>query len=145
MNHEHGQPPGPPRPGGFSLPRLAPAGAVDRVAAWFVPAVLAAAVLTVIVWLLLDPNHPGRAIVIGAAVPVIACPCALGLATPMAIVVGVGRGAREGILFRDAEALEVLHRADTLVMDKTGTLTEGKPRLVAVQGARVATRGLTAL
>jgi Cu+-exporting ATPase len=108
---------------------------VDQVAAWFVPAVLVVAVLTFVAWLLHDPNQPGRAVVNAAAVLVIACPCALGLATPMAIVVGVGRGARAGVLFRDAEALEVLHRADTLVVDKTGTLTEGKPRLVAVEPA----------
>jgi len=108
---------------------------VDRVAGWFVPAVLAVAVLTFVLWLLLypEPDRLGRAVVNAAAVLIIACPCALGLATPMAIVVGIGRGAQSGILFRDAAALEVLHRADTLVVDKTGTLTEGKPRLVAVE------------
>jgi Cu+-exporting ATPase len=108
---------------------------VDRVAGWFVPAVLVAAALTFGAWLWIDTNHPGRAVVYAAAVLVIACPCALGLATPMAIVVGTGRGARGGVLFRDAAALEVLYRADTLVVDKTGTLTEGKPRLVAVEPA----------
>jgi Cu+-exporting ATPase len=108
---------------------------VDQVARWFVPAVLLIAVLTFVAWLVIDPNQPSRAVVNAAAVLVIACPCALGLATPMAIMVGVGRGARAGVLFRDAEALEVLHRADTLVVDKTGTLTEGKPRLVAVEPA----------
>jgi Cu+-exporting ATPase len=108
---------------------------VDRVAGWFVPAVLVVAALTFVVWLWIDPNQFGRAVVNAAAVLVIACPCALGLATPMAIVVGTGRGARSGVLFRDAEALEVLYRADTLVVDKTGTLTEGKPRLVAVEPA----------
>jgi Cu+-exporting ATPase len=108
---------------------------VDQVARWFVPAVLAAAILTFVGWLIHDPNHPGRAVVNAAAVLVIACPCALGLATPMAIVVGVGRGAHAGVLFRDATALEVLYRADTLVVDKTGTLTEGKPRLMAVEPA----------
>jgi Cu+-exporting ATPase len=108
---------------------------VDQVARWFVPAVLVIAVLTFVVWLVIDPNQPSRAVVNAAAVLVIACPCALGLATPMAIMVGVGRGARAGVLFRDAEALEVLHRADTLLVDKTGTLTEGKPRLVAVEPA----------
>ncbi len=108
---------------------------VDQVARWFVPAVLVAAALTFVLWLLLDhdPDHVGRAVVNAAAVLVIACPCALGLATPMAIMVGTGRGARSGVLFRDATALEVLCRADTLIVDKTGTLTEGKPRLVAVQ------------
>jgi Cu+-exporting ATPase len=108
---------------------------VDQVARWFVPAVLVIAVLTFAVWLVLDPNQPSRAVVNAAAVLVIACPCALGLATPVAIVVGVGRGAHAGVLFRDAAALEVLHRADMLVVDKTGTLTEGKPRLVAVEPA----------
>jgi Cu+-exporting ATPase len=108
---------------------------VDRVARWFVPAVIAAAVATFAVWLMIDPNQLGRAVVNAAAVLVIACPCALGLATPMAIMVGVGRGARAGVLFRDAAALEVLYRADTLVVDKTGTLTEGKPRLEAVEPA----------
>jgi Cu+-exporting ATPase len=108
---------------------------VDRVASWFVPAVLAAAIVTFVLWLLLDPSPDrlGRAVVNAAAVLIIACPCALGLATPMALVVGIGRGAQSGILFRDAAALEVLHRADTLVVDKTGTLTEGKPQLVAVE------------
>jgi Cu+-exporting ATPase len=104
---------------------------VDRVARWFVPAVLLLSVLTFAGWLLLDASDGRLAHALSSAVAVlvIACPCALGLATPMAVMVGVGRGAEQGILVRDAESLEVLHRADTLVLDKTGTLTEGKPRL----------------
>jgi Cu+-exporting ATPase len=110
---------------------------VDRVAGWFVPAVLVVSVLTFVLWFWLDssPERLGHAVVNAAAVLVIACPCALGLATPMAIIVGTGRGAHSGVLFRDAAALEVLQRADTLIVDKTGTLTEGKPRLVAAEGA----------
>src|SRR4029077_10059380 len=77
----------------------------------------------------------GHALLRAAAVLLIACPCALGLATPMAIMVGTGRGAESGVLFRDVSALEVLHRADTLVVDKTGTLTEGKPTLVVIEPA----------
>lgn len=110
---------------------------VDRVARWFVPGVVLASVLTFAGWLLLDTGE-GRlthAITSAVAVLVIACPCALGLATPMAVMVGVGRGAEQGVLVRDAEALEVLHRADTLAVDKTGTLTEGKPRLTALEAA----------
>jgi Cu+-exporting ATPase len=108
---------------------------VDRVSAVFVPAVLAVAVLTFMGWLWYDPTAAGltRALVNAVAVLVIACPCALGLATPMAVMVGVGRGAENGVLIKDAAALEVLHRADTLVVDKTGTLTEGKPRLMSVE------------
>jgi Cu+-exporting ATPase len=108
---------------------------VDRVAAVFVPAVMAAAVLTFFGWLYYEngPERLAHAVMHAVAVLIIACPCALGLATPMAILVGVGRGAESGVLIRDAAALEVLHRADTLVVDKTGTLTEGKPRLVAVE------------
>jgi Cu+-exporting ATPase len=110
---------------------------VDRVSRWFVPAVLAAAALTFVLWLALDsgPDRLPRAVGCAVAVLIIACPCALGLATPMAVMVGVGRGAEHGVLIRDAEALEVLGRADTLVVDKTGTLTEGKPRLAAVEPA----------
>ncbi len=110
---------------------------VDRVAGWFVPAVLAVSAATLVLWLLLDasPDRLSHAIINAVAVLIIACPCALGLATPMAIMVGTGRGAQSGVLFRDAEALEVLCRADTLVVDKTGTLTEGKPRFVAVEPA----------
>jgi Cu+-exporting ATPase len=110
---------------------------VDRVSAVFVPAVLAVAMLTFAGWLWYDPTSAGltRAIVNAVAVLVIACPCALGLATPMAVMVGVGRGAEDGVLIKDATALEVLHRADILVADKTGTLTEGKPRLSSVEPA----------
>jgi Cu+-exporting ATPase len=104
---------------------------VDRVSQVFVPSVLVVAALTFMAWLILGGETGLTRGLLGAvAVLVIACPCALGLATPMAITVGVGRGAREGILVKSAEALEILHRADTLVVDKTGTLTEGKPTLV---------------
>jgi Cu+-exporting ATPase len=110
---------------------------VDRVARVFVPAVLLIALLTLAGWWAADPTPEGRtrAVLRAVAVLIIACPCALGLATPMAILVGVGRGAESGVLVRDAAALEVLHRADTLVLDKTGTLTEGKPRLLGVEPA----------
>ncbi len=105
----------------------------DTVAGWFVPAVVAVALLTFAGWLWLGPE-PRLAYALASAVSVliIACPCALGLATPMSIMVGVGRGAREGVLIRDAEALETLEKAGTLVLDKTGTLTEGKPSVTAV-------------
>ncbi|MEQ1650686.1 MAG: HAD-IC family P-type ATPase, partial [Hyphomicrobiaceae bacterium] len=110
--------------------------AVDRVAAYFVPAVIAIAIATFLVWLAIGPK-PALAYAIAAAVSVliIACPCALGLATPMSIMVATGRGAREGILVKSAEALERLATIDTLVIDKTGTLTEGKPTLVDVVSA----------
>ncbi len=110
---------------------------VDRVAGYFVPAVVATGVLTFVLWLVLDPrpDRLAHALVNAVAVLIIACPCALGLATPMAVMVGTGRGAQQGILIRNAEALEVLHKADTLIVDKTGTLTEGKPRLVGVEPA----------
>jgi Cu+-exporting ATPase len=102
----------------------------DKVAGYFVPAVVAAAVLTFLGWALLGPQpHFAHALVAGVAVLIIACPCALGLATPMSIMVAVGRGAHAGILVRNAEALETLAKVDTLVVDKTGTLTEGKPRV----------------
>jgi P-type Cu+ transporter len=105
----------------------------DRVAAWFVPAVVAIATATFLVWFLLGPQpRLAHALVNAVAVLIIACPCALGLATPMAIMVGVGRGARAGVLIKNAEALEILEKVDTLVVDKTGTLTEGKPRLTSV-------------
>lgn len=106
---------------------------VDRVAAWFVPAVIVVAVAAALTWGLLGPEPRwANALVTLAAVLLIACPCALGLATPMSIMVGVGEGARSGVLIRDAESLEVLERVDTLMVDKTGTLTEGKPQLQAV-------------
>jgi Cu+-exporting ATPase len=103
----------------------------DRVAKWFVPIVIAVAVITFIAWFLFGPQpRLAHALVNAVAVLIIACPCALGLATPMAIMVGVGRGARAGVLIKNAEALEVLEKVNTLVVDKTGTLTEGKPRLI---------------
>ncbi len=108
----------------------------DRVAAWFVPAVIATALLTFIVWSLFGPQpRLAHALVNAVAVLIIACPCALGLATPMAIMVGTGRGARAGVLIRNAEALEILEKVDTLVFDKTGTLTEGKPTVESVVAA----------
>jgi P-type Cu+ transporter len=106
----------------------------DRVAAYFVPAVVAAAVLTFVAWALFGPQPRfAHALLASVAVLIIACPCALGLATPMSIMVAVGRGAHAGVLIRNAEALEVLAKVDTLVIDKTGTLTEGEPRVVSVQ------------
>lgn len=106
---------------------------VDRVAAWFVPAVVVVALAAAVTWGLLGPEPSwANALVTAAAVLLIACPCALGLATPMSIMVGVGEGARSGVLIRDAESLEILERVDTLMVDKTGTLTEGTPRLQAV-------------
>jgi Cu+-exporting ATPase len=107
----------------------------DSVAAWFVPAVVAVAAIAFVAWALLGPEPRfAYALVAAVSVLIIACPCALGLATPMSIMVGVGRGASIGVLVRNAEALETLARVDTLVVDKTGTLTKGRPRLVAVAG-----------
>jgi P-type Cu+ transporter len=103
----------------------------DVVSAWFVPAVLLSAVVTFIVWYFVGPSL-GEAIVVGVSVVIVACPCALGLATPMAIMVGTGRGATDGVLVKNAEALEIMEKVDTLVADKTGTLTEGKPRLASI-------------
>jgi len=108
-------------------------GLVDRVAGWFVPAVLAIALITFVVWMWIGPEpRLAHAIVNAVAVLIIACPCALGLATPMSIMVGVGRGAQDGVLMKNAEALERLEHITTLVVDKTGTLTEGKPQLMEV-------------
>ncbi|WP_267697996.1 heavy metal translocating P-type ATPase [Myxococcus sp. MISCRS1] len=105
----------------------------DKVAAVFVPVVIAVAVVTAVVWGVWGPEpRLAHALVNAVAVLIIACPCALGLATPMSIMVGTGRGAQAGVLIRDAAALERLEAVDTLVVDKTGTLTEGKPRLVSV-------------
>ncbi len=105
----------------------------DVVASWFVPAVVASAVVTFVAWALLGPAPAmGFALINAVAVLIIACPCALGLATPMSIMVATGRGAAAGVLFKDAEAIEVLRKIDTLVVDKTGTLTEGHPELTAV-------------
>ena len=109
----------------------------DTVASYFVPAVLVSSVITFVVWAIFGPQPPyAHALVNAVAVLIIACPCALGLATPMAIMVGTGRGAAEGILIRNAEALETFEKVNTLVIDKTGTLTEGKPRLTAVVPAK---------
>ncbi|MFA5257935.1 MAG: heavy metal translocating P-type ATPase, partial [Opitutales bacterium] len=108
-------------------------GLADRVAGIFVPTVLAVSALTFVLWLWLGPEPAlAYALVNAVAVLIIACPCALGLATPMAVMVGVGRGAREGVLVKNAEALERLEKITTLVVDKTGTLTEGKPKLMDV-------------
>jgi P-type Cu+ transporter len=105
----------------------------DRVSAWFVPLVVAIAAVTFAAWLIFGPQpRLANALVNAVAVLVIACPCALGLATPMAIMVGTGRGAQAGVLIKNAEALETLEKVDTLVVDKTGTLTEGKPRVTGI-------------
>ena len=105
----------------------------DKVAAWFVPTVLAIAVLTFGAWFIWGPEPRFTfAIVNAVAVLIIACPCALGLATPMSVMVGVGRGAQSGVLIRNAEAIEMMEKVDTVVVDKTGTLTEGKPRLTQI-------------
>jgi P-type Cu+ transporter len=108
----------------------------DRVAGFFVPAVVLIAVLTFVVWAVVGPQpRMAHALLNAVAVLIIACPCALGLATPMAIMVGTGRGAQAGILIKNAEALETLEKVDTVVVDKTGTLTEGRPQVVAVIAA----------
>ncbi len=105
----------------------------DQVAAWFVPAVVGVAVITFVAWLVLGPQpRLAHALVNAVAVLIIACPCALGLATPMAIMVATGRGAHAGVLIKNAEALETLEKVDTLVVDKTGTLTVGKPRVISM-------------
>jgi Cu+-exporting ATPase len=106
----------------------------DQVAGWFVPVVIAIAVLAFIAWMVWGPAPAfSYALIAAVAVLIIACPCALGLATPMSIMVGVGKGAQNGVLIRDAEALERMEKVDTLVVDKTGTLTEGRPRVTQVQ------------
>jgi Cu+-exporting ATPase len=115
----------------------------DRVAAVFVPAVVVTAALAFAAWALWGPEpRLAHALVSAVAVLIIACPCALGLATPMAIMVGTGRGATAGVLIRNAEALERLEAVDTLIVDKTGTLTEGRPRLVTVQAHGVSEQEL---
>ncbi|HEY6911249.1 MAG TPA: heavy metal translocating P-type ATPase, partial [Myxococcales bacterium] len=112
----------------------------DKVAGMFVPLVVGVAVLTFAVWMVAGPEPRfAHALVNAVAVLIIACPCALGLATPMSIMVGTGRGAGAGVLIRNAEALEAMEKVDTLVLDKTGTLTEGKPRLVTVEALDGAT------
>jgi Cu+-exporting ATPase len=108
-------------------------GLADKVAAIFVPAVLVVSILTFVLWMWIGPEPKlAHALVNAVAVLIIACPCALGLATPMSIMVGVGRGAQEGVLVKNAEALERLEKIDTLVVDKTGTLTEGRPELIDI-------------
>ena len=108
----------------------------DTVSGWFVPIVIAVAVVTFVVWSQVGPEpRLAHALVNAVAVLIIACPCALGLATPMSIMVGTGRGAEAGVLIRNAEALEMLEKVTTIVVDKTGTLTEGKPKLVTVEPA----------
>ncbi|WP_233503401.1 heavy metal translocating P-type ATPase [Sphingomonas psychrotolerans] len=106
----------------------------DRISGWFVPLVVAIALATFAVWNLVGPEPRfGHALLNAIAVLIIACPCALGLATPMSIMVGTGRGAHAGVLVKNAEALQALEKVDTLVIDKTGTLTEGKPKLVGIE------------
>jgi len=108
----------------------------DLVAGWFVPVVVGVAVLTFVIWSIWGPEPAmAYALVNAVAVLIIACPCALGLATPISVMVGMGRGAQAGVLIRDAESLEVLEKIDMLVVDKTGTLTEGRPKLVSVEPA----------
>jgi Cu+-exporting ATPase len=108
----------------------------DQVSGWFVPSVVAVSLIAFLAWNLFGPAPPlGHAIVNAIAVLIIACPCALGLATPMSIMVGTGRGAMAGVLIKNAEALELMEKIDTLVVDKTGTLTIGKPKLIAVDPA----------
>jgi Cu+-exporting ATPase len=108
----------------------------DKVSGWFVPSVVAVSLIAFVAWNLFGPAPPfGHAIVNAIAVLIIACPCALGLATPMSIMVGTGRGAMAGVLVKNAEALELMEKIDTLVVDKTGTLTVGKPKLIAVEPA----------
>ncbi len=105
----------------------------DAVAGWFVPAVILVAILAFAAWATWGPEpRLSYALVAAVAVLIIACPCALGLATPMSIMVGVGRGAEAGVLIKNAEALERMEKVDTLVVDKTGTLTEGKPAVTAI-------------
>ena len=105
----------------------------DQVARWFVPAVIAVAAMAFVAWATFGPEpRIPYGIVAAVSVLIIACPCALGLATPMSIMVGVGRGAQAGVLIRNAEALERMEKVDTLVVDKTGTLTEGRPKVVAI-------------
>ena len=114
----------------------------DRVSGWFVPLVVLISIATFVVWSLVGPEpRMGHALLNAIAVLVIACPCALGLATPMSIMVGTGRGARAGVLVKNAEALQGLEKVDTLVIDKTGTLTEGKPKLVAIEASGAVSEG----
>ena len=108
-------------------------GLADKVAGWFVPGVIGISLITFLVWAIFGPEPRfAYAIVNAVAVLIIACPCALGLATPMSIMVGVGRGAQAGVLIKNAEAIELMEKVNTLVVDKTGTLTEGRPRLTTI-------------
>ena len=112
----------------------------DQVSGWFVPGVIAVALIAFAVWALVGPTPAlANALVVAVSVLIIACPCALGLATPISIMVGIGRGAKEGVLIKDAEALELMEKVDTLVVDKTGTLTEGAPKVQRV----IATAGFS--
>ena len=114
----------------------------DQVSGWFVPAVIVVALLAFAAWAIWGPEPRfSYGLVAAVAVLIIACPCALGLATPMSIMVGVGRGAQAGVLIKNAEALERMEKVDTLVVDKTGTLTEGKPAVTAVVPAPGFSRG----
>ncbi|RSV13422.1 heavy metal translocating P-type ATPase [Sphingomonas sp. ABOLF] len=118
----------------------------DRVSGWFVPLVVAIAAVTFLVWNVVGPEPRfSHALLNAIAVLIIACPCALGLATPMSIMVGTGRGAQAGVLVKDAQALQALEKVDTLVIDKTGTLTEGKPRLTVLEAVGMAEDELLAL
>ena len=106
---------------------------VDQVASWFVPVVILCAALTFAAWSIWGPEPRfAYALLNAVAVLIIACPCALGLATPMSIMVGTGRGASAGVLIKDAEALETLNKVTDLIVDKTGTVTEGKPKLASI-------------
>nr|WP_162583906.1 copper-translocating P-type ATPase [Variovorax sp. PBS-H4] len=106
----------------------------DQVAGWFVPVVILVAALTFVAWLVMGPSPAfSYALITSVAVLIIACPCALGLATPMSIMVGIGKGAQHGVLIRDAEALEKMEKVDTMVVDKTGTLTEGRPKVIHIE------------
>jgi heavy metal translocating P-type ATPase len=108
----------------------------DRVSAWFVPGVITAAIVAALVWIAVGPEpRLANALLVAVSVLIIACPCALGLATPISVMVGIGRGALDGVLIKDAEALELMEKVTTLVVDKTGTLTEGKPKVQAVETA----------
>ncbi len=117
----------------------------DQVSGWFVPLVIAVAALAFLAWAIWGPEPRFTfGLIAAVSVLIIACPCALGLATPMSIMVGVGRGARGGVLIKNAEALERFEKVDTIVVDKTGTLTEGKPQVTAVQAAPGRSRGRAA-
>src|SRR6185369_1341661 len=108
----------------------------DQVSAWFVPAVIAVALLSALIWAVVGPEPKlSYALLTAVGVLIIACPCALGLATPMSIMVGVGRAAQSGVLVRDAAALETLEKIDAVIVDKTGTLTEGKPAFLSAKAA----------